>query len=106
MCFPLYFQAKPLHILQKLRLYSPTSMVKAYSLVKDEGVSVLKAGKPFGVPETTLRDSVMGRVDPESGMGSVPLFSQLEEVQIVNQVKTQNHGGYNLYKTRMCSPSN
>ena len=92
--FPLYFQAKPLHIERKLRLYSPTSMVKAYSMVKDEGVPVLKAARTYGVPETTLRDRVMGRVDPETGMGSVPLFSQLEEVQIVNHVRTMADFGY------------
>ena len=92
--FPLYFQAKPLHIERKLRLYSPTSMVKAYSMVKDEGVPVLKAARTYGVPETTLRDRVMGRVDPETGMGSVPLFSQLEEVQMVNHVRTMADFGY------------
>lgn len=69
-------------------------MVKAYSLVKDEEVSVLRAANTCGVPETTLRDRGIGRVDPETGMGSVPLLSQLEEVQIVNHVKTMADYGY------------
>lgn len=56
---------------------------------------VLRASKIFMVPENTLWDRVLGKVDPETVvMGKVPLFEQSEEVKIVNHLKIMADFGY------------
>ncbi|KAH3876101.1 hypothetical protein DPMN_039381 [Dreissena polymorpha] len=58
-------------------------------------MSVLRASSTYMVPENTLRDSVLGKVDPETVvMGKVPLFDEFEEAQIVNQFKAMADLGY------------
>lgn len=44
-------------------------------------MAVLRASKVFNLPENTLRDRVLGKVDPDTVvMGKVPLFDQFEEL--------------------------
>ena len=43
-------------------------------------MSVLKASRVYSVPETTLRDRVLLKIDPETCvMGKVPIFEQYQE---------------------------
>ena len=58
-------------------------------------MSVLRASKMFRVPENTLRDRVLGKVDPETvTMGKLPLFDQFQEAKIVEHFKTMADLGY------------
>ena len=58
-------------------------------------MSVLKASKVYRVPENTLRDRVLGKVDPDTAtMGKVPLFDQFEEAKIVQHFKNMADLGY------------
>ena len=50
----------------KYRLYSPTDMTNAYKMVKEHKMSVKKAARMYHVPDTTLRDRVLQKVDPET----------------------------------------
>jgi len=52
--------------------------MKAYKIVKDKGVAVKKAARMYGVPQQTLRDRVLGKVDPVNS-GNETLFSREEE---------------------------
>lgn len=57
-------------------------MTNAYLAVKDKNMSVRRAAQQYSVPETTLRQRVLGRVDPErDASGRFPVFSQEEESQ-------------------------
>ena len=78
------FQVKPSKAMQniKYRLYSPSLITNAYLAVKDKNMSVRRAAQQYSVPETTLRQRVLGRVDPErDASGRFPVFSQEEESQ-------------------------
>jgi hypothetical protein len=48
---------------QNYRVYDPNKLTSAYIAIKKENLPVLTAAKKYGVPETTLRDRVSGRVD-------------------------------------------
>ena len=63
--------------------------------MKEDGMSVLRASKMFRVPENTLRDRVLGKVDPETAtMGKLPLFDQFQLAKIVEHFKTMADMGY------------
>lgn len=51
---------------KKYRLYSPSTLTNAYRMVKENQMSVKKASNIFQVPDTTLRDRVHQKVDPET----------------------------------------
>ena len=51
---------------RKYRQYSPTSLNIAYQSAIEGDLSVRKAAKVYGVPMQTLRDRVLGHVDPET----------------------------------------
>ncbi|KAJ8300879.1 hypothetical protein KUTeg_022398 [Tegillarca granosa] len=59
-------------------------MSKAYLLVKDKGVSVESAARKCGVPVTTLKDRVRGRINIETiKSGPSSLFSLDEELNFL-----------------------
>ncbi|KAJ8310255.1 hypothetical protein KUTeg_012120 [Tegillarca granosa] len=67
-------------------------MLNAMQAIKDKNVSVRKAAKLYDVPLTTLRDRVDGRCSVETvKSGPEPLFSQEEEVRLVNFVSYMAH---------------
>ncbi|XP_062605062.1 uncharacterized protein LOC134266873 [Saccostrea cucullata] len=77
------------------RLYSPSQMTNAYKMVKEKKMSVRKASKIFRVPDTTLRDRVLLKVDPETAVfGKTPVLDNLEEANLVNHFKTMAAFGY------------
>ena len=55
---------------------------------------VRKAAKLFNVPRTTLRDRLSGRIHIDKVTTKLPLLSQLEEVKLVNHIKTTASYGY------------
>ncbi|XP_045197427.2 uncharacterized protein LOC123552106 [Mercenaria mercenaria] len=65
-------------------------------------MSVFGASKLYMVPENTVRDCVLGKIDPENVvMGKLPLFSQYEEAKIVDHIKTTARYGYG-YTVQEC----
>ncbi|CAC5426022.1 unnamed protein product [Mytilus coruscus] len=79
---------------QKYRQYSPTSLTNAYTIVKD-GMSVRGASRQYNVPMQTLRDRILGKIDPECvTTGRFPIFSQEEEAQSVDHLKSVAQYGY------------
>ena len=91
----LFFQSNPKKIIKHRGLYSPTALHNAYLKVKDSGLPVRTVAKQYGVPHTTLWDRVKGVIDPEClKPGPAPLFSQEEEVKLVDHVKTMAALGY------------
>ncbi|XP_052211862.1 uncharacterized protein LOC127830955 [Dreissena polymorpha] len=88
-------QSNPKKIIKHRGLYSPTALHNAYLKVKDSGLPVRTVAKQYGVPHTTLWDRVKGVIDPEClKPGPAPLFSQEEEVKLVDHVKTMAALGY------------
>ena len=69
--------------------------MKAYKIVKDKGVAVKKAARMYGVPQQTLRDRVLGKVDPVNS-GNETLFSREEERKLVEHLKARANLGYGL----------
>lgn len=79
----------------KYRLYSPTAVTNAYLSIKNDHKSVIRVARQFNVPITTLRDRILGNVDPESvKSGRNPSFSTLEESHIVDHLKIMANYGY------------
>ena len=66
--------------------------------MKDLGYNapnVKKASRMFRVPDTTLRDRVLGKVDPETAVfGKAPVLTVTEEVMLVKHFKTMASYGY------------
>ncbi|XP_060556927.1 uncharacterized protein LOC132717474 [Ruditapes philippinarum] len=88
-------QAKPVHLKAKYRSYSPTALQNAYKSVVESGTPVLRASKLFGVPQQTLRDRVLGKIDPECiTTGREPVLNMFEEAKIVQHIKTMANYGY------------
>ena len=74
--------------------YNRNSVRDAYEATK-KGMSVYRAAKQFGVPESTLRDRTLGYVSLDAISGHVPLFTKTEEEKLVrhiNHVAAIGHG--------------
>ncbi|VDI07597.1 Hypothetical predicted protein [Mytilus galloprovincialis] len=79
----------------KYRTYSPTSLINAYTAVKEDNVSIRRASITYGVPFQTLRDRITGIVDPECcTMGNGPFFTLDEESRLVSHLKEMAQLGY------------
>ena len=72
-------------------------MTNAYQAVREMQMPVKTAAHQYGFPQsqTTLRDRVLGRIDPET-TSSRPqaLLSQHEEVVFVEHIKSMSQLGY------------
>ena len=51
---------------KKYRQYSPSSLDKVYQCAVEGDLSVRKASKVYGVPMQTLRDRVLGHIEPNT----------------------------------------
>ncbi|XP_045199039.2 uncharacterized protein LOC123553374 [Mercenaria mercenaria] len=88
-------QAHPVKRVLKNGRYSPTALYNAYKFVKENGTPIKTAARQYGVPHSTLRDRVKGRIDPEAlKPGPAPLFSQEQEAKFVDHIKTMAQLGY------------
>lgn len=83
-------------------MYSPTAMTNAYHAARAMNLAVKSAARQFGVPQTTLRDRVMSRIDPETvSSGPHALFTQEEEALFVNHLKTMAELGYGYSRSEV-----
>jgi hypothetical protein len=46
----------------KKKQYDPVALQNAYKALQEEGMSVYRASRNYGVPESTLRDRTLGLV--------------------------------------------
>ncbi|XP_005096523.1 uncharacterized protein LOC101856729 [Aplysia californica] len=82
-------------MIKKRKLYDPESLVAAFKAVKDSSISVNAAAKQYGVPLTTLRDRVDGRISMETTRPGPPLLmAKEEESEIVHFLHTMARYGY------------
>ena len=66
--------------------YNRNSVREAYEATK-KGMSVYRAARQFGVPESTLRDRTRGFVSLDAVIGFEPLFTKTEEKKLVGHIK-------------------
>ena len=66
-------------------------MFKVYAAVKEEHLPVQRAANLYGVPITTLKHRVSGRVSISMhGAGAAPLLSRTQEKQLVDHLKANS----------------
>ena len=82
----------------KLRSWSNDSMVQAMDAVKSGLLGVNRAALEYGVPKTTLKDRIAGRVSHGTNIGSKPYLSKKEEEELVKFLINCSKMGYG--KTR------
>jgi hypothetical protein len=83
-------------------MYSPTAMKNAYQAVKEMKMPFKSAARQFGIPQTTLRDRVLGRIDPETtSSGPQSLLSQYEEAIFVEHIKGMAQLGYGYSRSEL-----
>jgi len=86
---------KELKDTKKRKQYNHDSIVAAYNAVKDSNISVHAAAKQYGVPLTTLRDRIDGRIGLDSNRpGPSILMDKDEEKEIVHFLHTMAKYGY------------
>ena len=100
---PLFsFQPIPQHVVSR-RQYSPTSLTNAYLAVKEDNLSVYKASKVYRVPEQTLRDRVIGRINIATvTTGRIPVLSLSEEEKLASHLQVMAKYGYGYIRQEVC----
>ena len=83
---------------EKLHKWSNESMLGDLKVVKEGRMGVNRAALSYGVPRTTLKDRVTGRVLHCSNVSPQPYLTTEEEKELVNFLITSNKMGYG--KTR------
>jgi len=78
---------------RKYKRWSNISMVGAMKAVS-EGMGINRAAVEFGVPKTTLKDRVAGRVEHGCKFGKTPFLSYAEEEELVEYLVTCSKIGY------------
>lgn len=87
--------SSPKGVVKKRRLYSREALQAAYKAVKDSSISVNAAAKQYGVPLTTLRDRVDGRISIDTTRPGPPLLmAKDEESEIAHFLHTMARYGY------------
>ena len=82
-----HFQLCPQKCKNGYRGYNQECLTKAYKAVIEDDMSVRRAARLYGVPQTTLRDRVRGRINPStSHSGPPPLFTKAEEKNLVDHI--------------------
>ena len=80
---------------KKVRSYDVARLLEAYFKVTQEGMNVRAAAIACGVPRSTLRDRVMGRVNLDVlSPGLQPTFSREEEYKLAQHLKKMASLGY------------
>lgn len=65
-------------------LWTESSMVSAFEAVRNQHMSQWEACKTFGVPRTTLRDRLSGKVELGAKPGHPTLLSLEQETKVVD----------------------
>ena len=87
--------------------WSEGNLYKAYVAHLEEGLSVRRAAKAYGVPKSTLQDRVSGRVPSGKKSGPCKFLSDKEEVELVNFICGCAVVGYAKSKQQiLCSVQN
>ncbi|KAJ8307379.1 hypothetical protein KUTeg_015463 [Tegillarca granosa] len=95
-------QVNPQQIKNLYRVYSPSSMTNAFLAVKEQNMSVKRASRQYNVPETTLRQRILGRVSCDTtSSGTPPILSQEEEAVFVEHLKAMANMGYGYTRTEV-----
>ena len=77
-------------------------MTNAYQAVREMRMPVKTAAQQYGVPQTTLRDRVLGRIDPEiTSSEPQALLSQHEEAVFVEHIKSMSQLGYGYSRSEV-----
>ncbi|XP_041376339.1 uncharacterized protein LOC121388791 isoform X2 [Gigantopelta aegis] len=80
---------------RKYRSYSTNTLTEAYFAVKDGKITVKGASRQFGIPEQTLRDRALGKIDIDCvSSGCLPVLTLDEEAKIVEHLKRMASYGY------------
>ncbi|KAH3839056.1 hypothetical protein DPMN_112478 [Dreissena polymorpha] len=82
--------------MKRRRNYDPYQIVLAYKEVMESGMSIYKAARVFGFPESTLRDRHLGiqPVDQLPSHGPKPIFPRDEENLLVNHLSYMSNIEY------------
>ena len=79
-------------------------MTSANSAVLGDNTSVKRAAITHGVPQTTLRQRVLGRVDPETTSSGPSLeLNKKEEAVFVEHIKSMTRLGYDYTTNKVVS---
>ena len=79
---------------KKYRKWTKESMAGAIKCVIDGKMGVNRAADQYGVPRTTLKDRLSGRVVPGTNPGPVPYLTLQEEDELVKHLLTCADIGY------------
>lgn len=71
---------------EKYRQWSEESMTAAMETVKKGGMGLNRAAVEFGIPKTTLKDRISGKVIHGTKSGRVPYLTHSEEEELYNWV--------------------
>jgi hypothetical protein len=71
----------------KKKQYDPVALQNAYKALQEEGMTVYRASRNYGVPESTLRDRTLGLVSADK-IGSVGFFFPNEMAKSVAKYST------------------
>ena len=83
---------------KKLKQWSDESMKGALEAVKGGLMGVNKASMNFGVPRTTLRDRISGRVEHGAKSGPTPYLTEKEDQELASFLKQASRIGYGKTK--------
>ncbi|XP_052771636.1 uncharacterized protein LOC128211197 isoform X1 [Mya arenaria] len=92
---------------KKRRLYDTGLIARAYKDVVESGMSVYKAARLYGLPESTLRDRTLGLqpVTDETEYlpcsGHQPTFTTNEEKQLVDHISYMASIGYSFNRVEL-----
>ena len=79
--------------------YTMTQMEVAYKSVKEDGIPLKVAARLHGVPKSTLRDRLIGRVSLHRKRNT--FFSQSEENEILSCIELVNKIGYGCTRSEL-----
>ncbi|KAJ8301133.1 hypothetical protein KUTeg_020120 [Tegillarca granosa] len=102
-----YLQNFAHNIKREYRAYSPSKLNNAYISVIENNTPAYRAARQFGVPLTTLRDRVDGRVSIDTvRSGANPLFSLEQEAKLVDHIKFLAEVGYGYTRSEVIHLAN
>ena len=82
---------------KKYRGYSQENLAKAFKAVKEKNTPVQRAAREYGVPESTLRDRIKGKVGlQKTRSGPAPVLGMKEENKLVEYLQLLTDFGYSF----------
>ena len=85
---------------KKYRGYSQENLAKAFKAVKEKNMPVQRAAREYGVPESTLRDRIKGKVGlQKTRSGPAPVLGMKEENKLVEYLQLLTDFGYSFSRS-------